>query len=54
MLFLVKSSAFNKVISKGGDTALKMPCFNDLTKTCPCSDGSFFAFAIRLPEADIV
>ena len=54
MLSFIKSTTFHEVISKGGNAVLEMTSFNQLTKTCFCSDRCFFTFTVSLPKTYIV
>lgn len=54
MLALVQASTFYKVVTIGGIAALKAALLYKLAQRCFRADRGFLAFAVRLPEADIV
>ena len=54
MLALIHAPAFHKVIAVGGDATLKASILHELPQGGFGADGGFFAFAVRLPEPDVV
>ncbi len=54
VLALVHPPAFQKVIAIGGDATLEASILHKLPQSGFGTDGGFFAFAVRLPEADVV
>ena len=54
VLALVDAATFHKVITIRRTATLEVPFFHKLPQAGTGTDRSFFAFAVRLPEADVV
>ena len=54
VLALVDAATFHKVITIRRTAALEVSFFHKLPQAGTGTDGSFFTFSVRLPEADIV
>ena len=54
VLALVEASASYEVIAIGSKAAFEATVLDELAQSGFCTDGSLFAFAVRLPETDIV
>lgn len=54
MLALVETATFYKIIPVGGNTSPKAPVLNELSKSCPGSNGGLFALTVSLPKSDVV
>ena len=54
MLALVEASASYKVIAIGRKTSFKTAVLDKLAEGGFCTNGSLFAFSVRLPESDVV
>ena len=54
VLALVDAATFHKVITIRRTATLEVPFFHKLPQTGTGTDRNFFAFAVRLPEADVV
>ena len=54
MLALVEAPAFDQIIAIWGESALEAARLDELPLSGHGTDGSFFAFPVSLPEADVV